>query len=484
MTFLGDEGRDVLVAKHILEGELTFLGPRASAGDFYLGPIYYYAMTPFLLLFNYDPVGPAVMVALFGIATVYLVYYVTAKFTNKVGGLAAAALYAISPLVLTYSRSSWNPNLMPPVTLLMLYLLYLSVKSPSWKKYAGVGLLFGFALQLHYIEVFVGVIVVIFVIAGRALIAKKTFVKDSIKAYSQMALGFLIGLSPFLAFEIKNHFPNINTIFRFIFAPDAISQSTMSHTPFFDIVRDVFFRLFGRLLLMYPTPDMSYKFSEGTLTIWSISVLVLSFVCVFLVFRIKDRLTKLFLLLWLVLGVVLFGFYKKPIYDYYFQFMFPLPFILLGNLVSQGVVISKTKFIKIATVIGFILICSLNLYGMPFQHLPNRQKDQIKSISDFVLSKTDGKPYNFALITPGNSDHGYRYFFEIAKRPPIQLENTINDPERKTVTDQLLIVCEDVQCQPLGNSLFEVAGFGRAEIAGEWDFSVVKVYRMVHYVEK
>jgi hypothetical protein len=48
MIFLGDEGRDVLVVKGILEGNLTFLGPRASAGDFYLGPIYYYMMVQFL----------------------------------------------------------------------------------------------------------------------------------------------------------------------------------------------------------------------------------------------------------------------------------------------------------------------------------------------------------------------------------------------------------------------------------------------------
>ena len=37
-TFLGDEGRDVLIAKGILEGDFTLLGPRASAGDFFLGP--------------------------------------------------------------------------------------------------------------------------------------------------------------------------------------------------------------------------------------------------------------------------------------------------------------------------------------------------------------------------------------------------------------------------------------------------------------
>jgi len=80
MTFLGDEGRDAMVAKDILQGNFTLLGPRASAGDFFLGPIYYYMMAPFLFLSNLDPVGPAIMVALFGVATVFLVYYVGLKF--------------------------------------------------------------------------------------------------------------------------------------------------------------------------------------------------------------------------------------------------------------------------------------------------------------------------------------------------------------------------------------------------------------------
>lgn len=83
MTFLGDEGRDAIVAKDILQGNFTLLGPRASAGDFFLGPIYYYMMAPFLFLSNLDPVGPAIMVALFGVATVFLVYYVGVVFNAR-----------------------------------------------------------------------------------------------------------------------------------------------------------------------------------------------------------------------------------------------------------------------------------------------------------------------------------------------------------------------------------------------------------------
>ena len=82
MTFLGDQGRDVLIVYNILHGHLTLLGPTSSVGGFFLGPIYYYFMAPFLWIFNYNPVGPAVMVALIGVATVWLIYEFTS--VNKV----------------------------------------------------------------------------------------------------------------------------------------------------------------------------------------------------------------------------------------------------------------------------------------------------------------------------------------------------------------------------------------------------------------
>ena len=76
---------------------------------------------------------------------------------------------------------------------------------------------------------------------------------------------------------------------------------------------------------------------------------------------------------------------------------------------------------------------------------------------------------------------GHRYYLEILGHKPVEMQNSIVDPDRKTVTDQLMVVCEDTSCSPLGYSLFEVAGFGRAEIAGSWDGPHVKVFRLVHY---
>src|SRR5438105_6939671 len=90
MTFLGDEGRDVLVVYNILHGHFTLLGPTSSVGGFFLGPVYYYFMVPFLYLFNYNPVGPAVMVGLFGILTVWFVYKIGKEFFSIEVGLISA----------------------------------------------------------------------------------------------------------------------------------------------------------------------------------------------------------------------------------------------------------------------------------------------------------------------------------------------------------------------------------------------------------
>ena len=159
--------------------------------------------------------------------------------------------------------------------------------------------------------------------------------------------------------------------------------------------------------------------------------------------------------------------------------MFPLPFILVGN--TLDFFMRKNNFLKILSASAFLSLVLINLSGAPFRYEPNRQLDQVKKISEFVLEKSDLKPFNFALITGGNSDHAYRYFFTLENHPPVAIENTQNDPNRKSVTEQLLAVCEQNPCHPLGNSLWEVAGFGRAEIVGEWDVSVVKVYKLVHY---
>ncbi|MBI5122289.1 glycosyltransferase family 39 protein [Candidatus Roizmanbacteria bacterium] len=487
MTFLGDEGRDVLVAKGILEGHFTLLGPRASAGDFFLGPIYYYMIAPWLWLFHMDPVGPAVMVALFGIATVWLIYYVGKKWFNEVTGLTAAALYAVSPVVINYSHSSWNPDVLPFFSLLLMFLLFKTAQvKPPTKYFIGVGLLLGIVLQLHYLSLFLIIIAFVYIFFSQWYIIKKLQFIIIVRHYLEVLLGFVIGFSPFLAFEFRHGFPNIQAILSFIFS-DTLQKSYVTNTTFWGIVSDVFFRVFARLVFYFPAPDKYYLFNSTQLTFFAWFVVIIAIAVIISLFFIKNKLVILITSLWFFIGVISFGFYKKPIYDYYFTFMFPLPFLIVGNFFSQLSTWGKDKKQKIILIIlANVLFSGIFLYdfgGRPQQYIPNRQKNQAKIISEAVIQHAGNKPYNFALISKGNSDHAYRYFLDVLGHPPSTIQNTILDPKRESVTDQLLIVCEDVTCQPLGYSLFDIAGFGRAEIVGSWDVSVVKVYRLVHFVE-
>ena len=278
MTFLGDEGRDVLVAYNILHGHLTLLGPTSSVGGFFLGPIYYYFMAPFLWLFNYNPVGPAVMVALFGIATVGLIYFVGKDFFNAKVGLMAALIYAISPLVITYSRASWNPNPMPFFSLLILYLLYKALKKNSLKLLFIVGILFGIAMQLHYLAIFLGIIILTYTLIT-LLYKQKTFkiFTKLIKDYLVIFLGFLIGWSPFIAFEIRHGFLDFKNIITFVL----FSGKAGAGPNYLETISDVFFRLFGRLVFYFPTLDHQKDYGSAIISAWQILVIIFAaFACI------------------------------------------------------------------------------------------------------------------------------------------------------------------------------------------------------------
>ena len=462
LTFLGDEGRDVLVVKRmIIDQKWTLLGPTASVGGFFLGPIYYYFMLPFLWLFRLDPVGPAVMVALFSIATVFLVYKIGREFFDSRAGLIAAGLYAISPLVIAYSRSSWNPNLMPFFCLLVIYTLWLAVAKKRLSFLGLAGFFLGIAFQLHYLATFLVPVVILYTL----LFTAET---KNIKYYLLGIGGFLVGWSPFLLFELRHGFPNLHTLYNFIFYGKETGFIAAKVWP---IWSDVGFRLFNRLLTN----------NQILLARLGIVISLSTFICYFWSRRREKESLRMFSLLgfWLFFGVGLFGFYQKPIYDYYFGFMFPLPFLLTGFALSS---LSKRLLGRVVAGAFLIALVIVNLKGIPFQYTPNRQLNQTEQVAKRVFDEAEGKSFNFALITGQNSDHAYRYFLEIWGNSPVTIENSQVDPERKTVTNQLLVVCEVADCKPLGHSLWEIAGFGQAEIVGSWSApGGITVVKLVHY---
>ncbi len=496
MTFLGDEGRDVLVAYNILHGHFTLLGPTASVGGFYFGPIYYYFMAPALFLANYNPVGPAIMVALIGIATVWLVYKIGREFFGPGTGIIAALFYAISPIVVAYSRSSWNPNPIPFFALLVIWFIYKGEEKKNEKSsflksankdFLFAGIFLGVAIELHFIVAILGAAVIFYLFIVKRGHIKKETIKMLLKQYFWLLFGFFIGWLPYLGFEFRHGFPNTRSVINFVFHSGKVSGDNGN---FFMIVANVFFRLFARLIVAFPPPEQLEHYKQPALlylwtafililAIGSIALLIKQIILVYIKKQEKHAIQFVLLFFWLFFGILFFGIYKRQIYDYYFGFMFPLPFLLVANFIVF--LWGKNNITKFFSVIIVAVLLFLNIQGIPFRYQPNKQLQQMKNIAQFVNEKTDNKPFNFALITGGNSDHAYRYFFTMWHHEPVTIQNAVIDPKRASVTDQLFVVCESIPCKPLGDPLFEIAGFGQADIADHWTVSVVEIYRLVHY---
>ena len=463
LTFLGDEGRDVLVVKRmLLDGKFTLLGPITSVGSIYMGPIYYYLMAPFLYLWNFDPTGPAVMVALLSVTTGYIIYRIGTDYFHPQVGLVAAFLYSISRLSIIYGHSSWNPNVVPFFAVFLIFSILRSLIDRRFYFLIFAGLSLGILIQLHYVTfMFFPVILVIFL-----------FNKNTIpfKYWLWGIISFVTAYFPFILFELRHQFINSLGALRFIIRQNKTTPGLFLSS-WWETIKDISIRVFWRPLVV----------QNAEITKILIAVAIILFFSSAKIFSRQEKTKKAFtvLLIWLVVGILSFGLYRGAIYDYYFSSMFPLPHLFFG--IMFYLFFQRGILAKIIAVVILVFLIIFNIIHSPLFIEPNNMLKNTKTIADFVLDKTNNQPYNFALIATHNSDHAYRYFLELEGMRPVTIENPQVDPDRLTVTRQLLVICEEKICHPLGHPLWEIAGFGQAEIDGEWDVVTVKVFRLKHY---
>ena len=461
LTFLGDEGRDVLVVKRmIVDGKLTLLGPITSVGSIYMGPVYYYMMAPFLLLAGFDPVGPAVMVALFGVGTIALIYVLMKQFFDDFAALSASFLYAVSPLPILYGRASWNPNVVPFFATVLIYSLLQSCLAGKTKWLIFAGFALGILVQLHYVTFLFFPVIAIMLFLYRKVLNKKDFLAGF--------AAFLLSYSPFLIFELRHGFVNTLGAWRFLWQQKA--EAAPGLLAIWSTIHDVSVRLFWRLVVVE---------SAEITKIFMIFLAATVYIKIRNLKKLGSKGAVTILLVWLIVGIVSFGLYRGVIYDYYLGSLFTLPFIFTGIAISS--LFQFKKYGKVFSLGILIVLALFNLKHSPLLTPPSNLMRNTQEAARFVFEQSQGLPYNFALIAGKNSDHAYRYFLELWGAAPVTVENPTIDPQRTTVTNQLFVVCEEEVCQPEGHPLWEIAGYGRAEIENEWKVATVRIFKLVPF---
>lgn len=472
MTFLGDEGRDVIIVKRFVQkGDIMLIGPGTSIGNMYLGPLYYYMMAPALLLANYSPVGPAVMIGLMGIATVFFVWFTTRSWFGKTAGFIASFLYAISPTVIIYSRSSWNPNIMPFFALLAVWAIWKVWHEKQYWWLTVVGISVAAALQSHYLALLLvpplGLFWLITLYAAKNSKSLKRFILFSVSG----GVLFLLLMSPLAIFDIRHNYMNFNAVKAFF----TDRQTTVSIKPW------------KALPGMWPQlTQITTRLMGGfdvTFGNWiALGVVASAFLVLkkgFLrVFTYKQQSAAL-ILVWLVSGLLGLALYKQQIYDHYYGFLFPVPFILIAGIL--GSLSERYRFRGLwLTIIVVTLLTWVSLKSSPLKYEPNRQYPRSAAVAEFILDKSGAENFNFAVIAERNYEGAYQYFLEEAPNfRVIDPQNT-----KDTITQQLFVVCEMQisKCDPTHNAKAEVANFGWSKIESTDNVNGVIVFKLVHSI--
>ena len=168
-TFLGEQGRDMLIAKDILAGKLTLLGPPTSISDVHFGPFYHYFNALFLCIFKLNPIGPAIGFSLISIISIFLLFQTGKNFKNQTAGQLSALLFAFSPLMVEYGRTMFNSYFITGFTIFSLWAIsgYFRSQKVFWLLLSG--LFAGISVQANFLSVgiFFGLLVFLFLEKAR-----------------------------------------------------------------------------------------------------------------------------------------------------------------------------------------------------------------------------------------------------------------------------------------------------------------------------
>ncbi len=483
MTFLGDEGRDAIIVRRLLVNfDPILIGPGTSIGNMYLGPLYYYLSAPFLFLAGFSPVGPSVMVALFGVFTIFLIWYIAGIWFGKRAAVVSSLLYALSPVVIIYSRSSWNPNIMPFFALLTIFSVWKAWNDNKFGWLLITGISSAFVLQSHYLGLLLLPTILIFwLLKYRDLVRNLKFEVRNYWKYSVLGLLlFMLLMSPLVIFDLRHNWMNFNAIKIFF----SQRETTISVKPWkaipniYPIIRD---NVATRIIA--GTNLCAGIISTDVIIVTFVSLMIFNFFKLKKVFWGKDKkdvFNRGFLLLnvWVGLGLIGMGLYKQHVYDHYFGFLFPAFFLYIGA-IYQKTYDLHFEGLKIMITAWVVIMLGSYIVNSPIRGIPNYQMQRAIEAAKLIGNDAGDSKFNLAVIAQQNYEDGYQYFLEKDKANVTDIDAQRLD---ETVGQYLYVVCEmqEEKCDPTHSPKAEVANFGWSKIDNKWKISGVTVYKLSH----
>lgn len=456
VTFLGDQGRDAIVIKRIVSLEhFPAIGPPSSLGQIFLGPFYYYLTAPFLLLFNFSPVGPAVGVAIISLIGIVMASLLIKKEVNYLTALLFFIFSVFSSVNVQFSRFSWNPNLLPVFSFFTLFFFYkLLLTKNKW--YAAIfGAFLSFSIQLHHLA-FLLMPTIFFISLYYFRKNKNNFLFAQLRNYLIAFISFLFFTLPLLIFDLRHQYLNSRNFIK-MFTEGNPTDHELLLNRFLDTNASFYLHAFQTKTNQY---------------------LALFFTIFILLFVLKKFLSpkKLFVqihMLNFIIFILGFSFFNASRNAHYYNPVYLSFFLVLSWFITN---ITKNK-LKQSFVILLIALPYLFFNTKSLNYLMltsgNNQIKKAENIAGSILQKNPQIPYQTVALPYVETDGHIRYFLEINGKRPLASDTLIEPVE-------LYALCFEIECQILGNPQWQIAAFKKAAIDKIWTVEGVTVYKLIH----
>lgn len=230
----GDTARDLIDIMNIWQNKIiTIVGEPVNTisnnpTQVLFPSLYLYTGLAGLLLRHFDPVGSVLIDNILTLVSIPLFYLLSNKLLKKKGlALVSTFIYSLSPVTVALTRSFWEPNIEIPLSV---FAWFFFLYKDSWKNYLFAGIISGIIFDIHYMNI-IPIALYIFLLLFR---------KDK-KYFWVTVSGFILAISPLIAFEIKNHFFLTKAFIGTFSGFSTFSQRTLN--PFISI--DALLYIFG-----------------------------------------------------------------------------------------------------------------------------------------------------------------------------------------------------------------------------------------------
>jgi len=405
LPFYYDQGRDAKIAADIIAlKNFPAIGPTTGINGLFLGPFWYYLITPGYFIGQGNPVIASYFIAFLESLTIPLIFYLVNKYWRRDTAYLAAILWAFSHYLIRSSRWFSNPSPLPTMVLILMILLIKIFKDKKYHYLPWVALIFGISLQLEAASaIFFFPIIFIFALINFSLLKK---IKPLTWIKSIVAFGIL--LLPQLAFEIKNHFLISRNFLSFLTGRVNSDTGKSWAIPTFNF-------LTTRLNAYYQN---FFSKLDTNVTQFSMFFLIVFIIGLFfLIKKYNDNILVRLQLLWLFVPLFLLLFFVGNygnLYDYYLTGFFPAFIILFAVIITLPKNIFYYLLLLFLTIVYFI-----NGTYIPLKNYLSAGIDGPQNITygneilavDYVCKKNSQEPGNYDVYVPPVIAHAYEYLF-------------------------------------------------------------------------